>query len=77
MTECLENKKIDDFCKQVCNCLYDCQDLNLLVKNFTDILMLYDSESFQDRKNDEHDNVEFLIAVNLKIFAYRKIVSFS
>lgn len=75
MTECLANKKIDDFCKQVCNCLYDCQDLNLLVKNFTDILKLYDSESFQDRKNDEHDSVDFLIAVNLKILLIVRLLA--
>lgn len=75
MTECLENKKIDDFCQQVCYCLYDCQNLNLLVQKFTEILKLYDSESFKDRKNEEHDNVEFLIAVNLKILLIVRLLA--
>lgn len=71
-----DNKKLfESFYLQVCSCLYDCQDLNLLVQNFSKILKLYESNSFKERQKQEHDKVEFLMACNFKIMLIVRLLA--
>lgn len=56
----------EDLYTKICDCFSDCNDLNLLVINFCYILQLYENKTYAARKDKEHNNVEFLMAINFK-----------
>ena len=75
MNDNLDKNEVKKFYLHVWNCLYDCQDLNMLTQNFTKILELYDDQSFRVRKDQDHDQIEILMTINFKLLLIVRLLA--
>lgn len=75
MKDNFDKNEVKNFYLHVWNCLYDCQDLNMLTQNFTKILKLYDEEYFRERKEQDHDQIEYLMTYNFKLLLIVRLLA--